>query len=456
MLLLACTPGTHSPNIVFFLTDDQRYDHLGVAGHPVLQTPNIDGLAARGVRFTNAFATTSICAASRASILTGLHERTHGYTFGTAPLRADFSALSYPSLLRQAGYGTAFIGKLGVALEADREALFDFIALLNRNPYFRQQRDGSYRHITQVAGDRAIEFLRERDRDRPFALSISFNAPHAEDSDKDDHYPWPKVMDGRYDDVVVPPPALSAPSVFDSQPSFLKRSLNRQRWFWRWDTPDKYQRNVRAYYRMIGGIDHVVGRVLDELDQQELTESTIVVFSSDNGYYLGSRGFAGKWSHYEESLRVPLIVVDPRVDASHRGRQSAAIALNIDLPATVLDLAGVAVPATYQGRSLAAMLRGDRAVDWRSDFFAEHLMHAPIRIPKWEGVRGERFVYARYFEQTPVFEFLHDLEADPDQLQNLATDPAHGDALQRMRRRTDELRSIYARARPPRSRSGDR
>ncbi|MCH8148365.1 MAG: sulfatase-like hydrolase/transferase, partial [Planctomycetes bacterium] len=254
----------------------------------------IDRLAREGVRFENAFVTTSICAASRATILTGLYERTHRYTFGKPPIRSQHSGVSYPALLKKAGYRTGFVGKFGVKIGKDqRNAMFDSFAGIG-HPYFKKQPDGSKRHITQIAGDKAIEFLKSCKKDQPFCLSISFNAPHAEDGDKKNHFPWPKAVDGLYDDVKIPAPRLSDPKIFESQPDFLKKSLNRQRWFWRWDTPEKYQRNVRAYYRMISGVDHVMGRVLDELKTLGFEKNTVILFSGDNGYYKGSRGFAGK------------------------------------------------------------------------------------------------------------------------------------------------------------------
>ena len=442
LLLLLAAPAT-AQNILFFLTDDQRHDQFGAAGHPVLQTPTMDRLAAEGVRFRNAFVTTSICAASRATILTGLYERSHRFTFETPPLRDEVTATSYPALLRQAGYRTGFVGKFGMVAEPGAvERMFDMFEPLDRDPYVRQQPDGSRRHISQIAGDKAIEFLRLRDGGQPFALSVSFNAPHAEDEDKDDHYPWPSVVDGMYDDQEIGPPILSAPQVFASQPEFLKTSLNRERYFWRWDTPEKYQKNIRGYYRMISGVDHVMARVLDELERLDLADDTVVIFAGDNGYYLGQRGFAGKWSHYEESLRVPLIVKDPRVDGSLRGRVVDAMALNVDIPATILAIAGIDVPAPYQGSSLVPFVQGRVPEAWRTDFFAEHLFDHP-KIPKREGVRSERWVYARYFEQEPVFELLHDLENDPLQLQNLAGDLRYVEPLGRMRARTDALRDSY-------------
>jgi arylsulfatase A-like enzyme len=260
-------PAGRRPNILFLLVDDQRNDTLGCAGHPIIKTPVIDSLAAEGVRFSNAFITTSICAASRASILTGLYERTHGYTFGTPPLSPAHISKSYPALLKAAGYRTGFIGKYGVRTEGEPEsAMFDYFKPHGGNPYFKQQPDGSLRHETEVAGDRAIDFLEGNPKGRPFCLSVSFNASHAADWDLEDHFPWPKAVDGMYEDVKIPAPRLSDPAIFANHPEFLKSSMNRKRYFWRWDTPEKYQKNMRAYFRMLSGIDRVIGRIRRELE----------------------------------------------------------------------------------------------------------------------------------------------------------------------------------------------
>jgi arylsulfatase A-like enzyme len=441
-----------APNVVFFLSDDHRSDLMGCAGHPILKTPVMDRLAREGVRFENMFVTTSICAASRATLLTGLYERTHRFTFGTPPIAPSFCATSYPAVLRAAGYQTGFVGKFGVKVPRGwQEKMFHYFKPLTRNPYFKKQPGGGVRHVAEIAGDRAIDFLRVQKKDQPFCLSVSFNSPHAEDSDKENHYPWPKAVDSLYRDVTVPPPHLSDPEVFNSQPDFLKKSLNRKRWFWRWDTPEKYQKNVRAYFRMISGVDHVMGRVLAELKKLGLADNTVVIFSGDNGYYLGSRGFAGKWSHYEESLRVPLIIYDPRAPRDRQGKVRKEMVLNVDVAPTILSLAGCAVPKAYQGHSLIPLLEGKHPGEWRTDFFCEHLFdHADI--PKWEGVRDSRWVYARYFEQSPPYEFLHDLKTDPQQLKNFARDPEHQEVLERMRKRCNELRDAYGGEYTPRKR----
>jgi arylsulfatase A-like enzyme len=448
--VVAETPATaERPNIVFLLIDDQRNDTLGCAGHPIIKTPVIDRLASDGVRFRNAFVTTSICAASRASFLTGLYERTHGFTFGTPPLSRAHMLNSYPVLMRAAGYRTGFVGKYGVKTQGKIEKdLFDVYKPHNRNPYFHRQADGSLRHETEVAGDSAIAFLESNPKDKPFCLSVSFNAVHAEDNDKLDHFPWPKAVNGMYDDVTIPAPRLSDPAIFENQPEFLKNSMNRKRYFWRWDTPEKYQKNIRAYYRMISGVDHVTGRIRAALETLGVADNTVIIYMGDNGYYMGDRGFAGKWSHYEQSLRVPLIVYDPRAPRAARGVVRDEIALNVDVPATMLDLAGVERPVSYQGEALSPLLRDEGVATWRTEFFCEHLMKR-ADIPKWEGVRGERYVYARYFEQKPVYEFLHDLKSDPDQLLNLAKSPEHQAVLAGMTQRCDAYATTYAAAGQP-------
>ena len=445
--LSSAAKNTKRPNIVFFLTDDQRNDTLGCAGHPIVKTPVIDSLASEGVRFENMFVTTSICMTSRTSILTGQFLRTHAANRTQAgSINAEACREVFPKMLRKAGYRTGFVGKWHTRNPPDEKAetWFDSYEKLSRHPYWKKQPDGSMRHLTEVTGDRAIDFLKGQTDDQPFSLTVWFNASHAEDGDKRPgvgHYPWPKAVDGMYDDIEMPPPRLNDPAIYDSQPDFIKGSINRDRYFWRWDTPEKYETNLRAYFRMLSGIDGVIGRVRRALEEQGVADNTIIVYSADNGYYMGDRGFAGKWSHYEQSLRVPLIVYDPRLPEGKRGRVVDPMALNIDLPATFLDWAGAEIPDVYQGRSFAPIVNGDAPKDWRSHFFCEHGLLAPSL--SWEGVRGERYVYARYFDQDPPYEFLHDLKNDPDQLENLALTTERAELLDSMRDRCDEYIDRY-------------
>ncbi|MEM9481725.1 MAG: family 16 glycoside hydrolase, partial [Verrucomicrobiota bacterium] len=297
--------------------------------------------------------------------------------------------------------------------------------------------DGSLRHETELIVDRGIEFLKNQPDGKPFALNLWFNACHAEDADRRPgigHFPWPRAVDGMYDDVTIDPPRLGSRQIFESQPDFLKTTINRERYFWRWNTPEKYQTNIRAYYRMVSGIDGAIGRFMEALEEAGLAENTIVVYSADNGFYMGNRGFAGKWSHYDESLRVPLIIHDPRIPKTKRGQVSDAIALNLDLPATFLDWAGVDVPARYQGRSLQPVVASKTPDDWRTESFHEHFA-VRSRIPAFEGIRNAGFKYVRYVDDKHG-EFLHDLKKDPDELVNLVKDPKYSFILYQMQERT--------------------
>ncbi len=433
------------PNIVFFFTDDQPHDALGCAGHSILETPNVDRLAAEGVRFENMFVTTSICWVSRATVFTGMWSRSHGRPQRIDNVSDEAAETIYPKLLQQAGYRNGFFGKWHARMPGgfNQAQYFDRYENIFRNPYFKKLPDGTLRHETDLIGDRAVEFLRSQPEDQPFCLNLWFNAPHAEDGDKRPgigHFPWPQSQDGKYDDIDIPPPRLGDPEIYESQPQFLKDSLNRQRFYWRWDTPEKYETNMRAYFRMLSGIDAVVGRVMDELESLGLADNTVIVFSSDNGFYLGNRGFAGKWSHYEESVRVPLIIYDPRLPEGKRGRVEPRLVANADFAATFLDLAGLDPPDRYEGPSLMPLVYEEETA-WRDDVFLEHLLEFGARIPKWEGVRGERYVYARYFEHD--YEFLHDLQADPDQLTNFIDHPEYQAIAEQMRKRCDELRDQY-------------
>lgn len=423
------------PNIVFLFADDQRFDTLGIAGHPIVQTPTLDRLAGEGVRFRHAFVTTSVCWVSRAVVLTGQWARTHAQRDAMPRVKPEALNTIFPRQLRAAGYRTGYFGKwhLQAPPGFDPAAQFDRYEAIFRNPYFKTLPDGTKRHETDLICDRGIDFIRAQPKDQPFCLNLWFNAAHAEDGDKrpGHHYAWPPSADGLYEDRTIPPPRLGDPAIYERHPDFLKQSINRERFFWSYDTPEKYQTNVRAYLRMISGIDRAVARVVAALEQAGLADNTVIIYSADNGYYLGDRGFQGKWSHFEESLRVPMFIYDPRRPKAQRGRVVDQMALNVDLPATILNLAGVRVPSAYEGRSLVPFLEGKQPADWRTHFFCEHVDLAPTLT--WEGVRGERYVYARYFDQRPAYEFLHDLTTDPDQLQNLATNPAHADALKQMR-----------------------
>ncbi len=439
VLLSNVLQAAERPNIVFFFADDQTTSTVGCYGNHLIKTPNIDSLAKRGTRFNNACVSHSICWVSRTTILTGLVGRSYGTPSNPEQARADAVEQLYPDLLRSNGYRTGYFGKWHANMPKGyrKESHFDEFEAIGRNPFYKRQPDGSLRHETEVIVDRGIEFVQNQPKDKPFALNMWFNACHAEDSDRRPGigaFPWPRAVDGMYDDTYIPPPKLNDPATFNALPDFLKTTINRERFFWRWNTDERYQTNMRAYYRMVSGIDGAIGRFLKALKEAGLADNTIIVYSADNGYHMGNRGLAGKWSHFEESLRVPMIVFDPRVPQDQRGKVSDAAALNVDLPATFLDFAGVKVPDSYQGRSLKPIVTADKPEDWRTETFHEHFA-VRTRIPAFEGLRNDRYKYVRYFDHGN-HEFLHDLRNDPNELINLATDPDHAATLTAMRDRT--------------------
>ncbi|MFT7169466.1 MAG: arylsulfatase A-like enzyme [Paracoccaceae bacterium] len=432
LIAAAAVPAQRPVSFLLVITDDQRNDMLGCAGHPILQTPEMDALAARGTRFENAFVTTPICAASRASILASRYEANHGFTFGTPPIPSALTEDSWPVRLRGAGWRTGHIGKWGMKTEENARGLYDTF-IPTGAPYFKKAKDGTVQHLTNITGDHALAFLDELDEEQPFALTISFNAPHADDPNPL-QYVWAEEEDELYGDVDIPLPDLATEDAFAALPPFLQSAMGRKRWGWRFDSEEKRVRMTRGYYRMISGIDRNLGRVMRRLDELERTGDTVVIFLGDNGYFLGERGLAGKWLIYEESIRVPMIVIDPRTKEDARRPTTPEAVLNIDVGPTIMDLAGFEVPKGYQGMSLAPLLSG-QPTEWRNEFLVEHHMDNAI-IPKHRGLRGERWVYSLFYEQSPPYEQLFDLENDPQQLQNLAGVAAHEDKLIELRERT--------------------
>jgi arylsulfatase A-like enzyme len=414
------------PNLLFILTDDQRADLLSVAGHPILRTPNIDQLGRTGTRFVNNFCATAICCTSRATILTGLHEESHRISNFQTPLSPTLESLSYPVLLRQAGYKTGFIGKYGVGGDAAPERLFD----KTYGPPGVEAVGQSRRF-----GSQAIDFLDQVKAGENFCLNLHFRAPHARDPDPKQYLYDPEEAD-LYKGLPMPVSKKAAdPKYFERLPQSVRESESRVRWNWRFTNADHYQESVRSYFRLISGVDAVVGQVMQRLESRGLADNTVVVFSSDNGYFLADRGLADKWYAYEESIRTPLIVRDPRAPASLRGRTRSEMTLNLDIAATLLDAAGAKCPQSNQGRSVMPLVRGEKPA-WRKEWFYSHLfpgMPPRVRIPKSEGLRTDRWKYLRWIEESPVREEVYDLRKDPEELNDLSATPERAKLEQRWR-----------------------
>ena len=437
--------GRQRPNILFLLTDDQRWDSLGCMGNRTIRTPNIDRLSERAVTFENHFVTTAICMTSRASIFTGQYARVHGINDFNKPFTDEQFSHTYPGELRSVGYWTGFIGKYGVGnrMHSDR---FDYWrGFPGQGQYFPQGENG--KHLTEVMGDQGVEFLRGAPRAKPFCLSISFKAPHVQDEDPRQFLPSKATAD-LYSGVTIPIPKTADPKYISMLPLEIQRSENRRRWAVRFATPELYQESVKAYYRLISEVDTVVGRLRSELERAGVDRNTVIIYTGDNGFYLNEHGLAGKWFMHEESIRVPLIVYDPRVPAARQGARVKPMTLNIDLAPTMLHAAGVAPPVRMQGRNLYPLCEG-RPVPWRTEWFYEHLFDNAW-IPKSEGVRTERWKYARYLETQPVFEELYDLQGDPLEERNLAKVPANAGQIEKMRGRWQTWRSALESWKPDR------
>lgn len=420
------------PNILFVLTDDQRWDTLGCYGNRIIQTPVMDKLAQTGVVFKNNFVTTAICAVSRASIFTGLYARNHGVDDFAKPLSEEDRPNAYYNALRKAGYRTGFIGKYGVGT-AMPERDFDYWRGFEGQGRSENQRNGKMVHLTQIMTEQALEFVDGANPAQPFCLSISTKASHADDPDPRQYIPEPDLQE-MYSNVNIPRPPLSGAEDYERLPAFLKNTEMRKRWLARFTTDAQFQTMVKNYYRLISGVDRMVGRVVQRLESKGLTGNTVVIYSSDNGYFLGERGMADKWMMYEPSIRTPLVIWDGRHTVS-TGRRRSEMTLNIDVAPTLLDYAGLSKPPHVQGRSLRPLMDGGR---WRPrhEWFYEHHYSRGVVIPRCEGVRTERWKYIRYIDPKPPHEELYDLRADRDEKNSrTATSPRE---LDRMRRRWRE------------------
>ncbi|EON78371.1 hypothetical protein ADIS_1234 [Lunatimonas lonarensis] len=431
------TQAKQRPNIIFILTDDQRWDALGHAGNEYVQTPEMDRLAEEGSYFPNALVTTPICAGSRATIFTGLYERTHAYNFQSGPIKNEFMETAYPKLLKEAGYRVGFYGKYGVN-HKDLAGQFDEYDSYDRNGQFKDHRgyffktiDGDTVHLTRYTGHQALEFIEKARPEEPFCLSLSFSAPHAHDPAELQYF-WQPEVDHLLSDVTVAGPDLADDRYFLAQPDFVRRGFNRLRWTWRYDTPEKYQHSMKGYYRMISGIDLEIAKIRQLLEAKGLDKNTVIIFMGDNGYFIGERQLAGKWLMYDNSIRVPLMVYDPRLT---KHVDSQEIAANVDVPATILDIAGVSIPANYQGKSLLPVIKGEPLN--RDTVLIEHLWDFE-NIPPSEGLRTAEWKYFRYVNDKSVEELYH-LAVDPLETNNLAKDPKHAARMATFRKTLDRL-----------------
>jgi arylsulfatase A-like enzyme len=436
---VAATAASEPPlNIVVLYADDWRHDTLGIAGNPVVKTPNLDQLAREGVRFTQNCVTTSVCWVSRANLFTGQWLSRNGTAQG-----GEFKtpwAETYPGLLRDRGYHTGHVGKWhNGKFPAER---FDFGAgRITPMRHWIKQPDGTEIHVTQKNEDDAMEFLRTRPKEKPFVLTLAFIATHAEDQNPKQYLPQPASM-ALYQDITIPLPETATAAALQRLPAFLSdpRTESRHRWTWRFDDPGKYQRMMKNYYRLVTEVDATCGRVIDALTASGEIDRTLVIFLADNGYFHGEHGLADKWYPHEESIRVPLIVVDPRLDRAKQGGTRDHLVLNTDIAPTILAAAGIDPPARMQGTDIAPLYLSTTPPAWREEFFYEHaVIKNPGFIPASQALVRKDWKY--FYWPDHDFEQLFHIAHDPHEEHDLARDPTHHKKLQELRTRFHQAKA---------------
>jgi N-acetylglucosamine-6-sulfatase len=438
------------PNIVFILVDDLRWDELGCAGHPFVKTPNIDRLAGEGARFRNAFMTTPLCSPSRASFLTGQYAHTHGITDNVNRSTASHQLVTFPLLLHQSGYETAFIGKWHMGNDDTPRPGFDrWVSFKGQGSYLdpdinedgKDLKPGGY--ITDLLSGYAVEFIKRR-HDKPFLVYLAHKAIHPEATQRDDgsvdltdaeRFISAERHRNLYAGKKVPrrPNAMRPPV---GKPALERRIGNLPPLGANTATPDE---GVLGRLRTLMAVEDGVGDILRALQETGQLDNTVIVFAGDNGYFYGEHGLSvERRLAYEESIRMPLLVRYPRLIKAGAVRDD--FALNIDLAPTLLALAGAPIPGNMQGRSLVPLLKGDRP-QWRESFLIEY--YTDRVFPRmlqmgYKAVRTGRWKYIHYFELEGMDE-LYDLKTDPYEMKNLIAQPSAKKALVQMKREMERL-----------------
>lgn len=467
--------GAKRPNIIFIMTDDHASHALSCYGSKINKTGNLDRLAKEGMRFNNCFCTNSICAPSRAVILTGKHSHINGVTDNRK--KFDGSQQTFPKLLQQAGYETAMIGKWH--LKTDPTGFDYWSVLIGQGPYYNppmKTPDGRVKYTgytTDIITLLALDWLQhKRDKNRPFCLMYQHKAPHR------NWQPGPEHLT-MYDDVTIPEPE----TLFDDysnrgraakeQDMSIEKTMNKsdlklvapknltaeqkKRWdavyeptneafrkanlqgkdLVRW----KYQRYMKDYLRCIASVDDNVGDLLEYLDESGLTENTVIFYTSDQGFYLGDHGWFDKRFMYEESLRMPFLVRYPKEIKA--GSVNDDLVQNLDFAPTFLDFAGIDKPADMQGRSLRPLLRGRTPKRWRKSIYYHYYEYPAVHsVKRHYGVRTERYKLIHFYHDIDEWE-LYDLRKDPDELNNVYSDPEYRNVVKELKAELKRLRKEY-------------
>jgi arylsulfatase A-like enzyme len=479
------------PNILFIFCDDLTCQAISAYGEQrrLLETPHIDRLARQGMRFDRCLVTNSICGPSRATILTGKYSHRNGF-YNNTNCRFDGSQQTFPKLLRAAGYATAIVGKWH--LVSDPTGFDHWEILPGQGVYYNPPmiKNGEpVKHAgytTDIITDLSIEWLRSRDKSKPFLLLSQHKAPHREWAPALRHLGWdndrkhaePETL---FDDYAGRSKAIRdhdmgldrtftdldaklrpAPNMNEEQlkawneyyeprnEAFREANLTGKdlvRW--------RYNRYMHDYLGCVKAVDESVGRLLEFLEQEGLAENTVVVFSSDQGFFLGEHGWFDKRWIFEESLRSPLLVRWPGV--TKPGSTSGRIVSLLDFAQTFLDMAGVAAPADMQGRSFVPLCRGETPADWRTSLYYHYYeFPVPHRVRPHYGVITDRFKLVHYYKPDVDDWELLDLQADPLEVKNFYADPAYAATVRELHAQLDRLRKqVEDTGEPPRSAYGN-
>ncbi len=438
------------PNIIFILIDDLRWDELGITGHPFVKTPNIDRIGREGAVFRNAFMTTPLCSPSRASFLTGQYPHTHGITDNVDRSPASHKLITFPLLLQQSGYTTAFIGKWHMGNDDSRRPGFDrWVSFKGQGSYLdpevnedgKDVKPGGY--ITDLLTGYATEFIK-RKHDKPYLVYLAHKAIHPEVMQHDDgsvnladaerFIPAERHQNLFIGKKIPRRPSAMRPPV--GKPALQRKIGDLPPLGAGTATPDEA---VLGRLRSLMAIEEGAGEIMKALKETNQLDNTVIVFASDNGYFYGEHGLSvERRLAYEESIRMPLLIRYPGVVKAGTVRDE--FALNIDLAPTLLELAGVSVPASMEGHSLVPVLKVART-EWRKSFLLEYYSDRVFpRISKmgYKAVRNERWKYIHYFELEGMDE-LYDLKADPYEMRNLINQPEAAKILEEMKSEMQRL-----------------
>jgi arylsulfatase A-like enzyme len=434
------------------MADDHASHALSCYGSRINKTPNLDRLAEEGMRFNNCFCTNSICAPSRAVILTGKYSHINGKIDNRRSNPFDGTQQTFPKLLRKAGYETAMIGKWHLRTEPTG---FDYWNILPgqgkyHNPEFiemgeRKRHEG---YVTDLITDFCLDWLKQRSADKPFFLMYHHKAPHR-------NWQPDKKHAGMFKGVQVP-----VPETFNDDYSTRSDAAHRQEMtiadhfrvpsdtkikppegltgqaLKRW----KQQRYMEDYLACVASVDDNVGRFLDYLDQSGLASNTIVVYTSDQGFFLGDHGWFDKRFMYEESLRMPLLVRYPK---EIKPGVNDDIVLNLDFASTFLDFAGIAAPVDMQGNSLRLLLKGKTPTDWRTSMYYHYYEYPGAHaVKRHYGVRTRQYKLIHFYHDIDAWE-LYDLRADPHELNNVYGNPAYADIAKALKKELRRLQGQY-------------